>query len=190
MNPISVANPKIVELFRQGKVGILPTDTLYGIHGSVFHPDSIERIYQIRKRDPKKPFIILISRVTDLSIFKISLDSKTKEILYKIWPGKVSVVLPCSEKMFEYLHRGGNSLAFRIPETDILELLEKTGPLISTSANPEGSAPAKTIEEAEAYFGNEIDFYVNAGRLESPPSTLIKIEDGKIIVLREGAVKL
>ena len=72
---------------------------------------------------------------------------------------------------------------------DLLELLKITGPLLAPSANHKGEKPALIIEEAKVYFGNKVDFYVDEGKLESLPSTLIKIEDGKIVVLREGAVE-
>jgi len=67
-------------------------------------------------------------------------------------------------------------------------LLRKTGPLVAPSANPEGLDPALTIRQAKKYFSNMVDFYIDRGKLESSPSTLVKIEAGNIIVLREGVV--
>jgi L-threonylcarbamoyladenylate synthase len=69
-------------------------------------------------------------------------------------------------------------------------LLQRTGPLIAPSANFEGEPPASTIRAAKKYFGKKVDFYADAGRLVSRPSTLIKMEKGWLIVLREGAVKI
>jgi L-threonylcarbamoyladenylate synthase len=63
--------------------------------------------------------------------------------------------------------------------------------LVAPSANPEGLEPAKNISQARNYFSNQVDFYADSGKLESEPSTLIKIsEDGKIEVLRVGQVKI
>jgi len=207
-------------------IGILPTDTLYGISGRALSVDVVERIKKIKKR-LEKPFIVLISSIDDLEKFGIKSDEYALEIFQKYWPGKVTIVLDCNSKEFEYLHLGKETLAFRMPDKkDLLELIKKTGPLISTSANPEGEKPASTIGEAKAYFGNlspttffkkeenykyifdnnqeslnskrysskvvgdKLDFYVDEGKLESLPSTLIKIENRKIVVLREGAVKI
>jgi L-threonylcarbamoyladenylate synthase len=191
INTTSLANPKIINYLRRGQIGVLPTDTICGLHTSVFHPHSVERLYKLRKRDPQKPFIILISSLTDLALFQVKLDQKSLSILKKYWPGKVSVILPCPKDSFKYLHRGTKTLAFRLPKNkDLLELLRQTGPLVSTSTNPEGAPPAQSIEQAEKYFGNQIDFYVNAGPLASPPSTLITIKSGKIKVIRQGSVKI
>ena len=69
-------------------------------------------------------------------------------------------------------------------------LTRKTGPLVAPSANLEGKEPAKTIEQAKEYFGDNVDFYVDTGQLESKPSTLIKIVDENNMILRQGAVKI
>ncbi|HAT73700.1 MAG: Sua5/YciO/YrdC/YwlC family protein [Candidatus Moranbacteria bacterium GW2011_GWF2_36_839] len=175
----------LADKLKKGEVAVIPTDTIYGLSTNAFSKDSIENIYNIKSRAPEKPMIILISKITDLDLFKIEIDNNTKKILKKVWPGKVSVILPCPNKKFHYLHRGTGSLAFRLPvKTNLIRLLKITGPLVSTSANPEGLPPAKTITQAKKYFDNSVDFYINEGPLESAPSTLIKIEDGKINILR------
>ena len=181
----------ISKLLKKGGLVVLPTDTLYGIHTSAFSKSGVEKIYKIRGRDRKKPFIILVSSIDQIKLFGISINQKTKEILNKYWPGKVSVVLPCQSPKFKYLHRDTKSLAFRLPDKEgLIALLKESGPLVSTSVNPEGLPPAKTIIEAKKYFGDQIDDYVDEGVLDSPPSTVITIEDGKIKVFREGVVKI
>jgi len=182
---------KLVRLIREGKIGVLPTDTIYGIHASIFHPEAVEKIYKVRKRDQNKPFVVLVSSLEDLNLLKIKLDTKTKNFLDKVWPGKISVILPVKHELFSYLHRGKNSLAIRMPDNPELHaLLVETGPMVSTSVNPQGKKPATTIQEAEGYFGDKMDFYVDAGQLESEPSTLVELKAGKVKVIREGAVKL
>jgi tRNA A37 threonylcarbamoyladenosine synthetase subunit TsaC/SUA5/YrdC len=91
-----------------------------------------------------------------------------------------------------YLHQGKQSLAVRIPnKPDLLELLKQTGPLLTSSANHPGEPPANTIDEAKAYFGNEVDFYIDGGDLSGhAPSTVVRIVDDAIEVLRQGAVEL
>lgn len=85
---------------RKGEIAIIPTDTIYGIVGSALSPEVVEKIYQLKSRNFKKPLIILISSLKDLSLFKIRLTQKDKDFLGKIWPGKVSVILPCLKKDF------------------------------------------------------------------------------------------
>lgn len=140
------------------QIGVIPTDTIYGVVASALSKNAVARTYKILNRNPKKPFIILISSIRDLALFKIKLDKESKTILQKLWPGKVSIILPVASKKISYLHRNTKTLAFRVPKkTSLIRLLKKTGPLISSSANPEGKKPAETIAEARKYFGDRID---------------------------------
>lgn len=176
---------RIVTILKSGGVAILPTDTLYGIVGSALSRKAVARIYRIRRRNPKKPMIILISDMKDLEIFRIKLHSRVKKKLRELWPGKVSIIFSCPYRKFSYLHRGTKTLAFRLPATRSLRsLLKKTGPLVAPSANLEGKPPAKTITEAKKYFGNKVDFYLDQGRKEKRPSSLITLKGDKMIVLR------
>ena len=179
------------KLLIENKIGVLPTDTVYGIHGKALNKQIVQKIYELRERDPKKPFIILISKISDIKKFEIIVSKREELFLNNNWPNKLSVIIACKSNKFKYLHRGTNTLAFRIPKnTDLRNLLAKTGPLISTSVNPQGMAPAKNILEAKAYFGNKLDFYVDSGELVSLPSTLIEIKNGEIKVLRQGEIEI
>jgi len=200
-------------LLKEGAIGVIPTDTIYGICTSAFNKKSVEKVYKLRKRNPNKPCIILIHNFDDLRKFNIRLEKWQRKILEKIWPSKISVILPiriiqpntyishkCSSSgnnhsnipisrsvnNLYYLHRGTNSLAFRLPKNKlILNILKISGPLIAPSANFEGYEPAKNIREAKKYFGDKV-FYLDRGNLISKPSTLIDLREKKIKILREG----
>lgn len=182
----------ISSILLSGGVGIFPTDTLYGVVGSALNKKTVERIYKLRKRDLKKPMIILISSLKDLEIFGLKITSEQKKILKEIWPGKISVILDCPLKKFSYLHRGTKTLALRLPKDKwLVNFLKKTGPLVAPSANISGEKPAGTFAETKKYFGEKVDFYIDKGKIKSKPSTLIKLdENGKIKVLRQGSVKI
>jgi len=196
---------KVIKKIKDGKIGIIPTDTIYGLVGSARIEETVERLYHVRMRNPRKPFIVLISSVDELQNFDIVLNNKTRNFLNNVWPGKVSVILPCPDDKFEYLHRGTQKLAFRVPshrtmgraspgngpgKKDLRELLYETGPIVAPSANPEGKSPAKTIEEARDYFGDDVDFYVDGGKLVVEPSTVVRIENGNIVIIRKGAARV
>ncbi len=193
----SLKHDNFVKMLKSGGVGVLPTDTIYGIVGSALSQKTVVKIYRLRKRNPQKPMIILLASAGDLKKFGVATDAKTKNVLARIWPGKVSIILSIAPrqraalKRFRYLHRGTKTLAFRMPKPVWLrKLLQKTGPLVAPSANIEGKPPALAIRAARKYFGRNVDFYVDAGRLGSKPSTLIKIEKGNVTVLRGGAIKI
>jgi len=186
-----VIDEEIIRILHNGGVGVLATDTLYGLVGSALSKKAVRRIYQVRQKNPKKPMIILISSLKDLNLFNIKINNRLRKLLTKFWPGKVSIILKCPSQKFSYLHRGTKTLAFRLPnKKDLVNLIKKVGPLVAPSANLSGLPPAYTIKEAKKYFGKKVDFYVDAGKLFRRPSTLIKIKNNKMIVLRKGAVKL
>lgn len=182
---------QIINLLKNGKIGVIPTDTIYGIVGSALNEETVDRIYRLRKRSSDKPMIILISSLDDLKKFDIILTDKQKEFLQKNWPNPLSVILPLAGEKFKYLHRGTNSLAFRMPKNNKLaEVIKKVGPLVVPSANFEGEKPSETIEEAKKYFGQKI-FYVDGGKIKSQPSTLIKLKNnGSYIILRQGSFNI
>ncbi|HPM08665.1 MAG TPA: L-threonylcarbamoyladenylate synthase [Candidatus Pacearchaeota archaeon] len=181
----------IFSLIQNRAVGIMPTDTVYGLVASALDEKAVSKIYKIKKRDENKPFIILISSFKDLELFDIRLERKILNIIKKIWPNKVSVILPCKKKKFFYLHRGKGSLAFRMPkQKKLLNILNKTGPLASTSANLSGQLPAKNIKEAEKYFGRKVDFYIDGGELNNTPSTIISIKRNRFLIIRDGSVNI
>lgn len=181
---------EIIKKLKSGKVCVMPSDTIYGLMCQALNKDSVESLYKIRQRSPDKPSIVLISKLDDLELFDIKVSEADKKILSSFWPGAVSVVLPCVSARWRYLHRGTETLALRLPDKkSLLEILRQTGPLIAPSANPEGSAPAKNIKEAKKYFGDRV-FYYGRGDLTALPSTLVSLSDGKLVVLRQGAVKV
>jgi L-threonylcarbamoyladenylate synthase len=178
---------KAALLLKEGAIGVIPTDTIYGICTSALNKSSVEKVYKLRKRNPKKPCIILISSIDDLSLFEVKLQKWQRKILEKIWPGKISVILSCKSKKFSYLHRGTKTLAFRFPKDKfILKILKISGPLIAPSANWESYEPARTINQAKKYFNNKV-FYLNRQRLEGEPSTLLDLTQRKIKIIRKGS---
>ncbi len=186
----------LIKVLNEGGVAVMPTDTIYGIVGRALEKNTVERIYGIKGRSPEKPCIILIGDTKELEKFGIKLNQKQEKVLKEYWsfdlvqdfqPEAVSVILDCLDDSFAYLHRGTQTLALRLPSSDFLRnLLIKTGPLIATSANPEGSSPAKTAEEAKKYFGNSTDLYIDGETIEGKHSKLVKLnDDNSITVLRE-----
>lgn len=172
-------------IIKKGGIAVIPTDTIYGIVGSALNPETVEKIYKLRKRDLNKPFIILISDLSELKKFGVILPPKIKDKLKKSWPEKTTIIFPCHMKEFAYLHRKQNSLAFRLPnQQDLFNLLKETGPLVAPSANTQGDEPAVNIKQAKKYFGNSVDFYLDGKQISSHPSSLLKLEDGNLISIR------
>lgn len=169
-------NNEIIKTIKSGGIVVMPTDTIYGMLVDAKQPAAVARLYTLRQRPADKPSIILISDISDLPSFAIDLSPQQVAVINKLWPGPVSIIL--------------GTLAFRVPaNTELRQLLAQTGPLIAPSANIEGQPSATTIAEARHYFGDQVDLYVDGGKIENSPSTLIKLDEhGQIVTLRSPVV--
>lgn len=165
--------PKLIEMISGGAVGVLLTDTLYGLVARADNEQAVERVYQIKQRDPSKPPIVLIS---DIAQLYDPLPEGIDPTIGDLWPGKNSVILPAPSAP-SWLVRGSQGVSYRLPDDKRLQqLLGQTGPLIAPSANPEGQTPARSIGEAQGYFGDQVDFYVDGGvAMNDRPSNLYSL---------------
>ena len=178
-------DPEIIERLQRGEVGVIPSDTIYGLMCIADNPEPVDLLYRLKQRE-NKPGTLIGANINQF--ITLGLDKDQLEQANQYWPGPVSVVIPCDSTL-NYLHLGKESLAVRIPaKPDLQQMLEQTGVLQTTSANVTKQPAASTLAEAQAYFGETVDFYVDGGDLSSrQPTTVIRIEDGVVEVLREGA---
>jgi L-threonylcarbamoyladenylate synthase len=170
----------------KGEIAIIPTDTVYGVVARASDQLAVARLYELKHREAKPGTLVAanVGQLVDMGIEREYLAA-----VEKYWPGAVSVIIPCNRSL-AYLHQGINSLAIRIPDDVWLhDLLEQTGPLLTSSANQPGEQPATTIDEAKAYFDNQVNWYENGGTVNREPSTVIRVVDNTIEVIRHGAVK-
>lgn len=176
----------IAKLKKTGAVGVIPTDTVYGLVARAADETAVGRLYVLKSRE-NKPGTIIAANIEQL--VELGIKRRYLTAVEQFWPGAISVEIP---HHINYLHQGTGRQAIRIPEDKtLLGLLKQTGPLQTTSANAPGEPPANTVKEAHDYFGDKVDFYVDGGDLSNhTPSTIIRIIDDAIEIIREGAVKL
>jgi L-threonylcarbamoyladenylate synthase len=181
------ADENLIQTLKDDGVVVMPTDTLYGVVGRAENKVVVNRIYTVRRRAGEKPCIILISDLNDLAKFSVFPTEAQKEFLNNLENVPTSVVLDCADEAFAYLHRGTQTLAFRLPlDIGLRELIKKTGPLVAPSANPEGFSPSRDIEEAKNYFGVSVDMYVDGGLITGKASRIIRLHpDGSVSIIRE-----
>lgn len=180
---------KVVQLLQNGGIGFMPSDTIYGLSCRALDQSAVEKIYQIKLRDAHKPMIVLISETSQLQQLGIAADQV--KLVEPYWPSALTIICEAPDSP-EFLNRGTKSLAVRMPDDNKLrELISKVGPIVSTSANYQGEEPINSVDKAKQMFSEQLDFYIDGGDLgHNQPSTIVKIEQGTIKVLRAGAVKI
>ena len=182
----ALTDKQLTTLLHQGAVGVIPTDTVYGLVCCAADEKAVTRLYALKDRHTK-PGTVIAASVEQL--VQLGIKRRYLTAVEQYWPNPLSIEIP---HQIDYLNQGTGRQAFRIPADDTLRaLLEVTGPLQTTSANQPGEPEATTVAAAQEYFGNSVDFYVDGGDLSGrKPSTLIRIVDDAIEVIRDGAVKI
>ncbi len=183
----SITDPELITLIQKGAVGVLPTDTVYGLVCNAANPASVKRLYELKARI-NKPGTVIAGKVQQL--IDLGLRARYLKAVEHFWPNSLSVIVPCDPEL-QYLD-SGKGLAVRIPAHAIVHtLLLQTGALLTSSANQPGQPTATTLAEAQSYFGDSVDFYVDGGTIaDHAPSTVVRVVDDVVEVLRVGAVKL
>ena len=165
-----------------GGVIVFPTDTIYGLGANAFDEEAIARIYRIKKRDPLKPVSILVRDIR-MARKAACIDSKTEEILRRIWPDSITVILRKKDVVPYSLTGGEENIAVRISSNQFIrELFERIDfPITATSANLAGEPNllrAADIREKFSADKNVPNLFINAGDLDSQlASTIIDLTD-------------
>lgn len=181
-----ISDPALIQILDMGGVVVLPTDTVYGIVCRAADEGATKKLYNLKSRE-KKPGTIIAASIDQL--VDIGIKRRYLKAVEQYWPGPISIEIPHN---VAYLSQSTGRQAFRVVEdSKVVKLLKKTGPLLTSSCNQPGEKPADNIEEAIKYFAGRIDAYVDGGDLSGHrPSTLIRIIDDAVEVIREGSVKI
>ncbi len=187
LNLGEVSTKQIAELFKRGLIGIFPTDTVYGI-GCLPRIETLNRFYQIKKRANDKPTAVLVGSLKQIKTLAV-IDERADKIIKKFWPGDLTLVLQAKARLDPRIVYNG-FIGVRFPSNRFLqEVLEKTGPLVVSSANFQHLEPPYTFREIEKGIIGLVDFVLRSDseRLKVP-STVVKIEEEQITLLRQGRI--
>lgn len=186
-------NDEIVNNFRDGKVGIFPTDTAFGIGCRIDAQTSIERIYKIRNRPEEKALLALVSSV-EMAEQYVTIPSEVKtQLVEKYWPGGLTIILNCNvEKVPSVVRADGPTLAVRWPDHKMLcDIITRVGvPIVAPSANFSGELTPLSMDEVDSRLLEAVDFNVSGVCTIKGVSTIIDTTVTPWKIVREGVVKL
>ncbi len=172
------------EVLLKGGFVVAPTDTIYGILADALNYDAVIRLRGIR-RPSGRPFLLLIPDISWIWRLGLALEKGHLKLL-----SVRGLTIVLRRKIGLYYWLGNKTLAVRMPGGGFVSrLLGKVGrPVVAPSANPEGKPPARSIDEAVGYFGDEVSLYVDGGRIEGRSSTVVRFEGGGLEILRRGSL--
>lgn len=187
--------PEIADQLKKGKTIVYPTETCYGLGCDASNQAAVDKIFEIKKRDKHKPLLV-IAHDPAVMMKYVEWNPILDDLAEKYWPGPLTIVARAKEN--SGLARGvvadDNTIAFRITAhslaTELCEALDK--PLVSTSANIASMDNPYDIEHVVDMFKNnetQPDVLIDAGVLPyQTPSTIIKIRNGEVEVIRQGQI--
>lgn len=179
----SASHPEVIKALSNGNLVVAKTDTIYGILASARSQQAIDRLHAAKNRSPKKACIVLVADSSQIPHLSTKYLEKYLELNRQ---RPTTIVLPAGDEYLPDVPRQNGKLAFRlVEEAGWQELISQAGPLLAPSANPEGLAPAKNIEQAIEYFGDLVSVYVNNGEVaEQKPSQIIELNNNQLTIIR------
>jgi len=180
-----------------GGIIAFPTDTVWGLGCIINNKQAVDRIYSIKERPKNKPLILLGSKIDDLVPYIDKINITATKIIEKYLPGAVTVILPKSKLTPDYITSGFDTVGIRIPaHVPFIELLNKCVDghiLATTSANISGNKTSICRNDVESDLGNYVDYILDDYgyfSLELESTVVFIANDGKIKILRQGAVNI
>ena len=167
------------------EVIVFQTDTVYGIGCLLGSKKGVERIYQIKQRDGRKPLAVLCSRCDDVKTLVKDYD-KGETLAETYWPGALTLVFPKKEIVGDYVTSGMDTVGVRIPNDAIaLAILDRFGPMAVTSLNL-STEPAITSYQDALNYVDQVDYVVVGTDLHNISSTVYDVIQKK--TYRQGDI--
>jgi L-threonylcarbamoyladenylate synthase len=172
------------QLLQQGGVIAYPTEAVWGLGCDPFDRDAVSRILELKSRSADKGLILVGAAIEQFSFLLDGLADNLLAQLRASWPGPTTWLVPHQQHIPAWIHGNHETVAIRVTAHNTAAQLCNAfgGPIVSTSANPQGKPPAKTPSELRSYFGDQLDAIV-PGALGSAqkPSTICDLLTGEII---------
>lgn len=179
-----------VQRLRDEEVIVYPTDTIYGLAADFESRAGIERLYALRKLDPKKPLSLVCSSLSQVSQYAI-IHNECYRFMRRALPGPYTFILAASPNVPRTGDKKRRAVGIRVPESKVaLAIIEALGhPVWNTSAifdddSPDDVSDPKRLAER---YGDGVGLVLDAGILDGTPSSVVDWTDDAPVILRRGA---
>ncbi len=173
-----------------GGLVVYPTETLYGLGADAFNAAALQRLVELKGREPGKPIAVLVADVAALDELVEEVPLAAAALIRRFWPGPLTLVLRARPSVSPLLTGGADGIGVRVSSHPMAAALVRAlgRPITAPSANPAGLPAPRRVEEARAYFGARVDAYVDGGCLPGEPASTVVDARGELRVLRQGAI--
>lgn len=183
---------EIIDVLNNDGLIIFPTDTVYGIACNSYSDTAIKKLFSAKRRNLDKPISVLTDSISKIDMMVDSINNKERELMDKYFPGNLTIIFNKKEHVSNILTSNNSTIGVRIPDNEIaLKILSSYPyPLATTSANISGENNGTEISDFIDHFKNTVDIIIDGGKTTDIPSTIVRVENSEIKVLREGSLKV
>ena len=177
---------------KQGGVVAIPTDTVYGLGCDPSSDKAVARLYEVKNREAK-PVPLLCADVA-VAERLVDLDGVARKLAGLHWPGALTIVAPIKRgsNLSRLLDQGSGYLGVRVPDSEVCVALagKVGGSITGTSANLSGRPSCRTAAQVAESLDGRIQLVIDGGELRGKESTVVKVSEGTVEVLRKGSVRI
>jgi L-threonylcarbamoyladenylate synthase len=177
-----------LKALKNGEPIIYPTDTLYALGADIYNETAVRKVFDIKQRPYSIPLPVAVSSIKAMATIA-HLNDTAYEICKKFLPGTLTIILKKKPSVPKIVTSGLDTIAVRIPNHIIaLELLSQYGPLTVTSANLHHEKTLGNITDILKQLGTHIPIYLNDGRRDAVPSTIVDLSTNIPHIVRKGLI--
>jgi L-threonylcarbamoyladenylate synthase len=179
-----------VSAVKDGRLVVLPTDTVYGVGADAFDPAAVTTLLAAKGRGRDMPVPVLVGSWQTIDGLAFAVPEAARELIHAFWPGALSIVVQQAPSLQWDLGEGRGAVMVRMPLHPVaIELLREVGPMAVSSANISGRPPAVTADDARRQLGELVAVYLDAGpSQQQAASTIVDLTGPSPRILRDGPV--
>lgn len=178
----------VASLVEANQVVAFPTETVFGLGVKFGSYEALNELYKLKHRDRQKAISMMISNPQDIEKYAY-IDDNAKKIIKAFMPGMITIILKKRLFIDDCFTSSLDTIGIRIPDDKfVLRLLEKTGPMLVTSANLSGEDSLVDDKAVKRVFDGKIPIIVKGESISKKASTIVDLSKGKVEILRVGDI--
>lgn len=179
------------ESIKQGKLVLFPTETVYGIGANALDEKAVKDIFIAKGRAQDNPLIVHIANKEMLDNLVQNVGEIEQKLMKTFWPGPFTIVLE-KKPIIPYVITGGlNTVAIRMPSSEIArKLIEYSNlPIAAPSANVSGKPSGTLVEDIIDELDGKVEYIIDSGKVDiGVESTVVRVVDDVVHILRPGKI--
>lgn len=182
---------QVVDALRSGDVVGLPTETVYGLAGSIASDAALHKIFAVKGRPVNHPLIVHIARMEDLALLADDVPVSARVLIESCWPGPLTIIVRAATRVSRVVTGGRDTVAVRFPAHPLAQavIAQLGSPVAAPSANRFGHVSPTTAQHVVADLGDRIELVLDGGPCTiGVESTIVDCTSDEPQILRPGSI--